>query len=100
MNCPACNYLMSDLDVSCPRCHGKGVPAAPPVLSQTSMQAAPPTVSGERMVNLLSFVIPLIGIVACIILVLANSYERAKRVGAITAAGLALQFVMWVVLHL
>lgn len=25
MNCAACNYMMSDFDTECPRCHGKGV---------------------------------------------------------------------------
>lgn len=25
MNCPACNYMMSDFDETCPRCKGKGL---------------------------------------------------------------------------
>lgn len=38
MQCPLCNYLMSDFDTECARCHGKGL--APPPQAQAA--AAPP----------------------------------------------------------
>ncbi len=42
MQCPACNYFMSDLDAECPRCRGKGL-AAPQVMPQAAPVSTPAT---------------------------------------------------------
>ena len=43
MQCPACNYFMSDFDTVCPRCQGKGLQKpTPPVVAVTSTPVTPP----------------------------------------------------------
>ena len=86
MQCPLCNYLMSDFDTECARCHGKGLApppqqqaaVAPPQHQQQLPQQPPPpypnqypqTMPGTApddapsfLMAFLGFAIPLVGLI-------------------------------------